>query len=120
MNPFAFIAGKFHTHRAARARARLRGGFFGSPPEITRADWPHSLTDPTAFYLRCCHYFDRSLPELLREHRHYFTQKRRGFGKTVTSMIGVVDGDDVYTRFGKILLQDPDDCLCHQGFILKR
>lgn len=81
MNPFAFIAGKFHTHRATRARARLRQNRPAGPAEITRADWPHSLTDPTAFYLRCCHYFDRSLPELLREHRHYFTQKRRGFGE---------------------------------------
>lgn len=81
MNPFAFIAGKMDTHRAARARAQLRDSFSGSPLEISRADWPQSLADPTAFYLRCCHYFDRNLPASLRAHRTYFTQNRRGFGE---------------------------------------
>ncbi len=47
--------------------------------EISRADWGTSLIDPTAFYLQCCRYFDRTLPEELRQHRHYFTQDRRGF-----------------------------------------
>ncbi len=49
--------------------------------EIPRTEWHKSLADPTAFYLRCCCYFDQNLPEVLRQHRRYFAQKRRGFGE---------------------------------------
>lgn len=81
MNPFRLIQGKLREHRAARERQRLRENFAGAPTEITRADWPQSLADPTAFYLRCCHFFDHSLPEPFRRHREYFTQNGRGFGE---------------------------------------
>lgn len=67
--------------RAAGDRRRLREGFLGPAAEIPRADWPESLADPTAFYLRCCHYFDRNLPAALRQHRSYFTCHGRGFGE---------------------------------------
>lgn len=81
MNPIRFLTGKLKARHAAQERARLRDNVSGAPTEITRAEWAHSLADPTAFYLRCCHYFDRNLPAQLREHRTYFTQNRRGFGE---------------------------------------
>ena len=40
-----------------------------------------ALKDPTAFYLRCFHYFHTRLPEPLREHRAYFETGGRGFGE---------------------------------------
>lgn len=49
--------------------------------DITPADWPLSLDDPTRFYIRCFHYYHRKLPAKLREHRDYFTQEGRGFGE---------------------------------------
>jgi SAM-dependent methyltransferase len=50
-------------------------------PPIDRLDWPCSLADPTAFYLRCFRYFHFNLPEELKLHRTYFAAKRRGFGE---------------------------------------
>jgi len=64
-----------------RERRRLRENYSGTATEITRTDWNQSLSDPTAFYLRCCEYFDHKLPAALRHHREYFTQNRRGFGE---------------------------------------
>jgi predicted O-methyltransferase YrrM len=81
MNPFLFISGKLKARRAARERRQLRENFSGATAEISRADWPQSLADPTAFYLRCCNFFDRELPEQFRRHRGYFTQNGRGFGE---------------------------------------
>jgi hypothetical protein len=81
MNPLRFIKGKLRARRAILARAALRASFSRSPAEITRADWPQSLADPTAFYRRAVEYFDRSLPVELRAHREYFTQNGRGFGE---------------------------------------
>ncbi len=81
MNPLPFIRGKLRERRAARERAARRAGYTGSAPEISRADWAQSLSDPTAFYLRAVEFFDRSLPEEFRAHRSYFTQNGRGFGE---------------------------------------
>lgn len=81
MNPFRLILGKIRARKAAQERAALRASYSGSAPEITRADWTKSLTDPTAFYLRAVEYFDRSLPVEFRAHREYFTQNGRGFGE---------------------------------------
>jgi len=53
----------------------------GSPAEITRADWPHSLKDPTAFYRECHRYFHFKLPPQFKAHRQYFSKERRGFGE---------------------------------------
>lgn len=81
MNPFRYLAGKVKARQAAVERRKIRAM---NPPvsaEISRAEWSQSLTDPTAFYLRCCGYFDRNLPEALRRHRFYFAQNRRGFGE---------------------------------------
>ena len=67
--------------RRARVRGEIYGRFSGKAGEITRDQWPESVKNPTAFYLRCCHYFAENLPEELREHRRYFGQKGRGFGE---------------------------------------
>lgn len=81
MKLIRFIRGKIQTYQAAQARQRLRAGQLDQPVTINRANWAESLVDPTAFYLRCCHYYDRSLPAELRAHRDYFTSGRRGFGE---------------------------------------
>lgn len=81
MNPIRFLSGKLKARRAARERRRLRENHSVTAVEISRADWGKSLADTTAFYLSCCHYFDRNLPEELRRHREYFTQHGRGFGE---------------------------------------
>jgi hypothetical protein len=72
---------KVQDRRRARARREIYDSFSGKADEITRAQWPISLESPTAFYLKCCHYFATNLPEQLREHRCYFGQKGRGFGE---------------------------------------
>jgi len=81
MNVFRFISGRLKARRAARERRQLRESYSSAATEILRADWPQSLSDPTAFYLRCCHYFDRNLPEELRRHREYFTRGGQSFGE---------------------------------------
>jgi hypothetical protein len=81
MNIFRFLSGRLKARRAARERQQFRESYSGAAAEILRADWGQSLSDPTAFYLRCCHYFDRNLPEELRRHRKYFSQDGRGFGE---------------------------------------
>lgn len=81
MNPFRLISGRIQAHRAARDRRRYRKSISGAPSEIARTDWPQSLSAPTEFYFRCCHYFDRTLPEEFRQHREYFAQNGRGFGE---------------------------------------
>jgi hypothetical protein len=81
MNPLRYFSGKLKERRALAARRQVRESRPGAADEISRADWEKSLADPGAFYLDCCRYFDRNLPEELREHRRYFTQNRRGFGE---------------------------------------
>jgi hypothetical protein len=81
MNPFRYFSGKMRERSAAKERRHVRESNPGANAEISRADWEKSLADPTAFYLHCCRYFDRNLPEELRQHRQYFTQNRRGFGE---------------------------------------
>lgn len=81
MNPLASLRGRWNVLRAAAERRRLRKSCPGATGEISRADWATSLTDPTAFYLQCCCYFDRNLPEELRQHRRYFTRNRDFYGE---------------------------------------
>jgi hypothetical protein len=76
-----FLQGRLRAFRLVRARRQLRRRFTGTANEISRDQWAESLQDPTAFYIRCCHYFDRRLPAELREHRDYFIRDRRGFGE---------------------------------------
>jgi Methyltransferase domain len=81
MNVFRFISGRLKARRAACERRQLRQSYSSAAAEILPTDWPQSLSDPTAFYVRCCHYFDRNLPEELRRHREYFSRNGRGFGE---------------------------------------
>jgi len=69
------------TERRARVRRQIYGSFSGKAEEIIPAQWSDSIKNPTAFYLRCSHYFSANLPEELRRHRQYFGQKGRGFGE---------------------------------------
>jgi hypothetical protein len=81
MNIFRFLSGKLKARRAARERQRLRENYSGAAAEILCADWRQSLSNPTAFYLRCCHYFDRNLSKELWRYREYFSRNGRGFGE---------------------------------------
>jgi len=81
MKIIRYLRGQAHNYKLFQARRRLRAQYAGEPLEITRAHWPESLQDPTAFYARCCHYFDRCLPAEFRQHRAYFNRRRRGFGE---------------------------------------
>ncbi|HVU27883.1 MAG TPA: class I SAM-dependent methyltransferase [Verrucomicrobiae bacterium] len=76
-----FLQGRLHAFKIAQARRQLRQQYRGDVNEITRGQWNESLQDPTAFYIRCCHYFDKRLPSELMEHRDYFKRQRRGFGE---------------------------------------
>jgi hypothetical protein len=76
-----FIKGRMYTFKCARARWTVRRQFDGTVEEITRADWADSLRNPTAFYIKCCHYFDHRLPAEFRAHRAYFTRNNRSFGE---------------------------------------
>ncbi len=81
MKILRFLKGRVHGYRATKARRVLIQKCSGPVDEITRDQWSESLRDPTAFYLRCFHYFHNNLPADLRAHREYFTQQRRGFGE---------------------------------------
>ncbi|HVU08747.1 MAG TPA: class I SAM-dependent methyltransferase [Verrucomicrobiae bacterium] len=76
-----FLQGRIHAFKIDHARRQLRQQYRGVVNEITRDQWSESLQDPTAFYIRCCHYFDKCLPSELIAHRHYFKRQRRGFGE---------------------------------------
>jgi hypothetical protein len=64
--------------------------------QISRSEWPTSLSDPLAFYFRCFGYFHSSLPAMLVEHRKYFTQNQRGFGEDAFHVMWFL----LYTEFG--------------------
>src|SRR5437879_452067 len=75
-----FIDWREKRQLAAARRAVLRAGK-NENAEITSADWPDSLKNPTEFYGCCFRYFHFRLPEPVREHRRYFEMERRGFGE---------------------------------------
>jgi hypothetical protein len=75
------LQGRVKAWQINRAKRAALGQFDQPAAEIQRADWGQSLADPLGFYLRCLHYFDSRLPVSLRQHRHYFTKARRGFGE---------------------------------------
>ena len=75
------IHGRYDQWRNRRAKLRILQELEGVADEIRRDQWADSLTDPTAFYIRCFHYFHTRLPKQLQAHRKYFTQQGRGFGE---------------------------------------
>jgi predicted O-methyltransferase YrrM len=83
MNLRLFIKARLHRLRVVVAQQRIlrRAKAPLESFEIRRTDWPLSLQDPTAFYLRAFCHFHRLLPIELREHRRYFAARRRGFGE---------------------------------------
>lgn len=105
MNLQAFICGRLHNIRSTSFHYRLKWWFKAfirdqlynirstvakrnylrdrseAKTVISRADWESSLSDPSAFYLRCFRYFHQQLPSELRAHRKYFALQRRGFGE---------------------------------------
>jgi len=74
-----FIYDRYRRVLAAGQKRRLLKQ--AGPGSLDRADWPRSLEEPTGFYLDCFRYFHQHLPVPLRQHRTYFSQKRRGFGE---------------------------------------
>lgn len=76
-----FLKGQVISWRQRRARQKLLESCCGPAPEITRAQWAESRSDPTEFYTRCFYYFQTRLPEELRAHRKYFCSEGRGFGE---------------------------------------
>jgi Methyltransferase domain len=73
------VKGRLFEWRAALVQRRVLAG--PAPTEGALEDWARSLADPTGYYRECYRYFHQRLPPELREHRHYFTQERRGFGE---------------------------------------
>lgn len=81
MKILRFFKGRYDSWRMRVAKQRLLRRHSGPAPEILRGEWDESLRDPTAFYIRCFHYFHTRLPGPLQKHRAYFTRLRRGFGE---------------------------------------
>ncbi len=76
-----FVKGRVARWRESKAKGAILRQFPKAADELSRDQWEASLTDPTAFYLRCFHYFHTRLPHELQTHRQYFTQRKRGFGE---------------------------------------
>lgn len=77
MNVIKFVEARIVRVRCRSAIRDLLAS--GRKPEL--GDWARSLVDPTGFYNDCVIAFHRELPEELREHRRYFSEKKRGFGE---------------------------------------
>ena len=80
-NPITSLKNRHTAWRMRRTYQHHVAHLPATAPDITPADWPQSLRDPTEFYLRCVHYFHRRLPDWARAHRAYFSSEGRGFGE---------------------------------------
>ena len=70
--------------KAALAYCRCKARRPDPAPQVKRADWGRSLSDPTHFYQDCFRYFHGVMPPEFRRHREYFRTGRghpRGFGE---------------------------------------
>jgi SAM-dependent methyltransferase len=76
-----YLQNQFLCWRQNRARRAVLRQAGPDMDEIKPSDWPGSLTNPDAFYLRCFRHFHQRLPEDLQRHRRYFSTGRRGFGE---------------------------------------
>jgi len=73
------LGGALHRTRAMRS---LRTVLRDSSDAGSIEDWGRSLSDPTGYYLDCVRCFhSEAFPEMLRIHRRYFQERRRGFGE---------------------------------------
>lgn len=80
MSISGFLKGRWANFQQAQVRRQLLKTELGAP-DIERSQWPHSLSDPTGFYLDCFRYFHQRLPKEITRHRRYFARRRRGFGE---------------------------------------
>ena len=77
MNFKMFIKGQLAKIEQRRAINQL----LARASEPNFAEWQRSLANPTQFYEDCVRFFYKSLPEIFRAHRRYFSAARRGFGE---------------------------------------
>jgi hypothetical protein len=75
---FRGLQRRIELQRVALYKAVLR---LSREREIVREDWARSLVDPTGFYVDAFRYFDKRIPEALKEHRLYFGEEQRGYGE---------------------------------------
>src|SRR5688572_2725632 len=80
MNLQRFILARLQSFRQQRAKKRMLGSSRGVL-NLAVERWPESLQDPSGFYLDCFRYFHSALPDELRQHRRYYTSRKRGFGE---------------------------------------
>ena len=80
MHKLKYMRGMVHRSLVEMAKQWARCSPSVNPATIKREDWAGSLSDPSAFYLRCFRAF-RQLPRDLIAHRAYFTSNKRGFGE---------------------------------------
>lgn len=78
LNLIPYFKGYFRTRAAAAAQQRLLEDTI-TPRNSSR--FSTSLADPTAYYQSAFVDFHRQAPQAIRDHRHYFSQQRRGFGE---------------------------------------
>lgn len=79
LNPLGYVKGLVHSRKAEAAKNNLLIG--SNAPVIDGEDFAASLSDPTAFYEQAFIDFHRQTPQAVRDHRHYFSQEKRGFGE---------------------------------------
>ena len=80
MRKIQYVRGLVHRGLVALTKRWARCAPSVNPATIRREDWVGSLSDPSAFYVRCFRAF-RQLPRDLISHRAFFTSAKRGFGE---------------------------------------
>ncbi len=71
-----------HTTLARRALRKIIECPVDIPLDrFDRERWKESLVNPTEFYRDCVISFRRHLPQVLKDHRAYFSENNRGFGE---------------------------------------
>jgi predicted O-methyltransferase YrrM len=76
-----FLRSQFRRLRGQLVQSQLLRSVNCNELEKKLDDWSRSLTDPTSYYLDCFRFFHRCAPEILRDHRAYFSRHGRGFGE---------------------------------------
>jgi hypothetical protein len=69
---------EYSSKRAIRKAKRLGPV---CPSDLSRSQWQRSLEAPLDFYLKCFRFFHSELPDVVRQHREYFSTDGRGFGE---------------------------------------